>query len=261
MNKNLLILRNFPVILIALLSMSCNEYKQIPYFQDVKSGQISTDKISNYSLLTIHSADILGVSVSSRNPESSSIFNYNLARANGDSFNTKPDNPVTGYRVDENGMIHLPLIGEMKVAGMTTNEVTEKLSAMLLTYFKDPIVNIRVLNFKVAVYGDVLRPDVYTLQNEAATVTQALSLAGDLNITALRKNVLLIRVENGERKYVHLDLTTKEFMQSPYYYLKNNDEIYVTPGRSKFANVNSRYRDIGLIISALSIAILLYRYH
>ncbi|WP_183558420.1 polysaccharide biosynthesis/export family protein [Mucilaginibacter sp. SP1R1] len=239
---------------------SCAPYKNIPYYQDLKNDPVTTEKMNNRVQYFIHTGDILGVNVSSRNPESAAVFNYNLARVNGNNYNTSPENPVIGYLVDDNGMIHLPLVGAIKVEGLSTNDVTEKLGVALLTYLKDPVVNIRIVNFKVYVYGDVLRPNVYTLQDDHTTVTQALTLAGDLNITALRKKVLLIRNEGGERKYIKLDLTSKQLFNSPYFYLQNNDEIYVSPGRAKTATQG--FPLAGLVISGLSvIAILLTHYY
>jgi polysaccharide export outer membrane protein len=124
---------------------------------------------------------------------------------------------------------------------------------VLLKYYKDPTVSIRIINFKVAVYGDVLKPDIYTLQNEKTTITQAIALAGDLNITAKRKNIILVREIDGVRNYLPIDLTSKKIFQSPYYYLKNNDEIYVQPDRTKYATVDRGYRTATLILSGLSV--------
>jgi len=245
--------KNIFYILIAVISLSsCGSYKNIPYFQDLKETIPTDEQVENYSPLTIQTADILGINVSSRNPESSAIFNYNLNRVNGNVYDTSADNPVTGYLVDQNGNIHLPLIGDLKVVGLTTAELREKLNQTLLTYYKDPVVNVRILNFKISIYGDVLRPNIYTIQNERTTITQALSLAGDLNITA-KRNVVLIREIDGKRKFIPLDLTSKKLFESPYFYLKNNDEIYVQPDRTKYATVDRGYRVATLVLSGLSI--------
>jgi len=246
-------IKNAAYIITLLFLSSCGSYKHIPYFQDLKPSEVSQEEVSNFSAITIQKADILGINVNSRNPESSAIFNYNLNRANGPSMDQPSDSPVVGYLVDEKGEINLPLIGNMKVAGMTTSELREKLGQTLLTYYKDPVVNIRLLNFKVSVFGDVARPDVYRLQNERTTITQALSLAGDLNITAMRTNILLVREQDGKRSFIPIDLTSKKLFDSPYYYLKNNDEIYVQPDRTKYATVDRGYRVTTLILSGLSI--------
>jgi polysaccharide export outer membrane protein len=244
--------------LITYALSSCQSYKNVPYYKDLDKKDIVTEKITNNSDYLIHTGDILGINITSRNPESAAVFNYNLARVNGNAYNTSPDNPVIGYMVDGNGNIHLPLVGEIKASGLTTTQLTESLGKALLTYLKDPVVNIRIVNFKVYVYGDVARPNAYNVIDEHPTVIQALTLAGDLNITGMRKKVLLIRNEDGERKYIQLDLTSKNIYNSPYFYLKNNDEIYVTPGRSKL--VANGLPVLGIIISALSVvAIVLTR--
>lgn len=247
---NLRICTAFAIIMLILAS--CSSYQHIPYYQDLDQQNTVTQDITNESALTISSSDLLAINVTSKNPESAAIFNYNLNNVNA-SQTVTPENPVIGYRVDEEGNIHLPLIGKLQVRGLTTTQVRDKMTGILTGYYKDPVVNIRIINFKVAIYGDVLRPDMYTLQNERTTVTQALSLAGDLNITAMRHNVLLIRTEEGKRRMVRLDLTSKNVLNSPYFYLKNNDEIYVQPDRTKYATVDRGYRTISLALSGLSI--------
>lgn len=239
MYKKLMWLLLLPVAILG----SCGSYKNIPYYQDLNQETITREPVSNFSPMTIHSADILGINVTSRNPESSAKFN---------SGNTQ-EHAVEGYLVDEKGEIQLPYIGMLKVAGLTTTALRDTLSRKLLTFYKDPVVNIRILNIKVAVSGDVQRPNLYSLQNERTTITQVLSLAGDLNITAKRKNIILIREENGQRSFIPIDLTSKKIFESPYFYLKNNDEIYVQPDRTKYATVDRGYRTASLILSGLSV--------
>lgn len=242
----------YSCIVLAFLMSSCGTFKKIPYFKDLNHSVPTQEQVENYSPLIIQPSDILGINVNSRNPESSAIFNYNLNRVNGNNYDNSRDNPVTGYMVDQNGEIHLPIIGNLKAGGLTTSELRDTLSRMLLTYYKDPVVNIRILNFKVSIFGDVQRPDVYTLQNERTTITQVLSLAGDLNITAIR-NIILIREQDGKRNFIPLDLTSKKIFESPYFYLKNNDEIYVQPDKTKYATVDRGYRTASLVLSGLSI--------
>jgi len=234
----------FLVLITVVFFSSCTTYKNIPYYQDINQAAPSQEMVNNYSPFIIQSADILGINVSSRTPESSAIFNYN-------GKDLQPN--VSGYLVNSKGEVQLPLIGSLKVAGLTITQVQDKMSQLLVTYYKDPVVNVRILNFKVIVYGDVQRPNVYTLTDERVTITQALTLAGDLNITAMRQNVVLIREENGKRSFIPLDLTSKNIFQSPYYYLKNNDEIYVTPDHTKYASLDRGYRTATLVLSGLSI--------
>jgi polysaccharide export outer membrane protein len=241
------------IFALVISGFSCSSYKKVPYFKDLRRDSIVVENVNNYSPLTIQPADILGVNVTSRNPESSSIFNYNLNRVNGSSYDQSSNNPVTGYLVDSKGAIQLPLLGNVKVAGLTSSQLSDSLATILLKFYKDPVVNIRILNFKVAIYGDVQHPNIYTLQNERTTITQALSMAGDLNITAIRNNIILVREENGKRNFIPIDLTSKKIFESPYFYLKNNDEIYVQPDRTKYATVDRGYRVTTLVLSGLSI--------
>ena len=230
--------------LVVLLS-ACGSYKNIPYYQDLERTKQIDVPVSNFSPLTISPNDILGVKVSSRTPESSAIFSYEPSNNQASA--------IPGYQVDANGMVHLPVIGSVKAAGLTTTQLQETLNKKLLEYYKDPVANVRILNFKVSVYGDVERPNVYTLENERTTITQALSLAGDLNITAMRKNIILVREEAGTRRFIPIDLTSKKIFDSPYYYVRNNDEIYVQPDRTKYATVDRGYRTPTLVLSGLSI--------
>ncbi|HKG06351.1 MAG TPA: polysaccharide biosynthesis/export family protein [Pedobacter sp.] len=232
---------------------SCGSYKNIPYFQELKTENITEETVTNFSPLTIQPGDILEINVSSRNPESSAIFNKNLTQISGLSASTTSDIPGTGYEVDEEGFIYLPLIGKYEVKGISISALRKQLSEKMISLYKDPVVNIRILNFRISVYGDVLKPNIYTIQGSRITITQALTLAGDLNITAMRNRIFLIRDEAGKRKYIPIDLTTKNLFQSPYFYLKNNDEIYVQPDKTKYATVDRGYRTATLVLSGLSI--------
>ncbi|MDB5030804.1 polysaccharide biosynthesis/export family protein [Mucilaginibacter sp.] len=246
------------LLALSLLISSCSVfkdqgYKNVSYFQNLDHTGFHEEKINNYTPFKIQSGDILGINVnSSINQEAASVFNTStnrLAGANPDAIN-----PVYGFKVDANGNVQLPLVGNMKVVGMTTDEAAKVLTVNLLTYLKSPIVNIRILNFKISVFGDVLRPNVYNIQNERINITEAISLAGDLNITANRKNVLLVREEEGKRMYFNIDLTKKTLFDSPYYYLHNNDVIYIDPDKTKYDSVSRNYKRATLGLTALSIA-------
>ena len=236
-------------IIFTIFIASCGSYKNIPYYQDLDKTAPSQTAVTNYTPLTIQPTDILGINVNSKSPESSMLFNYRVTGINTDN---SPENPITGFLVDEAGEVHLPLVGDVKVAGLTTSQLRSELTKMLLAYYKEPVVSIRILNFKIAVSGDVQRPGIYTVQNERVTITQALTLAGDLNITALR-TITLIREQDGKRNFIPIDLTSKKIFESPYFYLRNNDEIYVQPDRTKYATVDRGYRTATLILSGLSI--------
>lgn len=243
------------ILLLAAICFcfSCTSYKNVPYFQDLNMNSVTKEEINNFSPFIIQSGDILAINVSSLNPEASAIINYNLNRVSGNNLDQSPQNAVIGYLVDLKGNINVPLIGEIHVAGLTTSDLTDQMQVKLQTYLSKPIVNIRVLNFKISVLGDVAHPDVYTILNERVTIIQALSLAGDLNITGIRNNILLIREIDGKREYIPIDLNSKKLFSSPYYYLKNNDAIYVVPNRTKVDAASTSFTKVSLVIGALSV--------
>lgn len=228
---------------VVMLS-SCSTYKTIPYFQDVDKTKITQQEIKNNSPLKIQPGDILGIVVGSLNPDA-----WTDGNKNGET--------ALGYKVDEAGNISLPLIGLVKVGNLTTAQARELIESRLTKYLKSPAVNLSVLNFKISVLGDVNRPNVYPIASEQVTITEALSLAGDLQITGMRQNILLIREQDGVRKYIPVDLTSAGLFQSEYYYLRNNDIIYVTPDKNKAAAVDQSARNIGFVLSAISILTLI----
>lgn len=222
------------ILTFCIALSSCRPYREIPYFQDINRSNLSQEEINNYSPLLIQPNDILGINVISLNADASAPFNTN-----------PENNPSTGYVVDEKGEVKLPLVGTVKVAGLSTQQLKTDLQKKLLTYLREPVVNVRVLNFKISVLGDVTRPNIYPVPGERITIPEALSLAGDLNITGKRE-ILLIREINGKREFVPIDLKSKTLFNSPYYYLKNNDMLYVDPHKTKLAIVENSKFNIAL---------------
>lgn len=234
-------------IVLSFLLVSCSSYREAIYFQDVNRTSPSKEPIRNFSPITIQPEDILGISISSLNPESSAVFNFTSNSVNGASEN------YGGYLVDQNGEIQLPIIGGINVANLTTSQIRDEIRQRLMPYLKEPVVIAKLINFKISILGDVSNPGLYKVQSERLSIPEALSLAGDLNITALR-TLMIIRENNGEREYLTVDLRKKSLFNSPYYYLKNNDVIYAEAGRSKFAGLNQTYQRVGLLLSIVSVA-------
>lgn len=234
--------------------ISCSSYKKISYFQDLNQTAPTIEQIKNFSPITIQPEDMLGISISSLNPESSAVFNFTSNTVNGATEN------YGGYLVDQEGQILLPIIGYMKVANLTTQQIREQVRLKLLAYLKEPAVIVKLLNFKISIIGDVASPGVFKVQNERLTITEALGLSGDLNITALRK-ILIIREIDGKREYIPIDLSKKDVFNSSYYYLKNNDVIYVQAGRTKYAAIDRTIPKLSLLLSIISVAaIFIVRY-
>ena len=238
--KNICYLLSCLICYILLLS-SCGSYKKVPYFQDLQYSNGKPESIENFTPITIQPADILSVSVNSLNPLA---YNDSIGR-------------VVGYSVDQEENIKVPLIGSVKVSGLTLALAERDIQQRLSPFLKNPEVVVHMKNFKVAVLGDVAKPNVYPVLSERMTIVEALALAGDLNITAKRKNILLVREVSGTREYVPIDLTSAKLFTSPYFYLKHNDMIYVQPDKSKYAAVDRGYQTFSLALSALSVVAIL----
>lgn len=233
--------------ILFIVLTSCGGYKKAIYFQDVDRQRLSKEAITNYKALTIQPEDILGISVSSMNPESSAALNFTSSATAAGTDGTP------GYTVDQNGDIQLPVIGNIHVSNLNSSQVREQLRLRLISYLKEPVVMVKLLNFKISILGDVSNPGLFKIPSERLTIPEAMSLAGDLSASALR-TLLIIRENNGEREFINVDLTKKSLFSSPYYYLKNNDVIYVQPGRIKYSSNDPIYQRIGLFLSIFSIA-------
>ncbi len=208
----------------------------------------------------IQPGDILSVYVSSLSPEASSFFNAiapveRNEQTNNSSFATRTD---IGYLVDIQGYIELPLIGKVKLAGLSTSIARDTLTRRLEKYLQYPSVRIYIENFRVTILGEVFRPGVYNVTNERITIPEAIGLAGDLTIFANRKNITLIREEKGgEKKYINLDITTRELFSSSYYNLRSGDILYISPVKGKVAQSDNFYRVLPIVLSSLTLVAVL----
>ena len=219
--------------LIIMLMTGCVTQKKVLYLQDLdKNDKL---EINNGYDLKITYDDLLGISVHSRNPELTVPFTLQ----SGGSAGTSAPGASGGsagqiqYLVDSHGNIDFPVLGSLHVVGMTRLELTNYIRNRLIEedYIKDPIVIVKFLNFKVAVLGDI-GAGVINVTSDRITIFEAISQSGDLAITGRRHNVMVLREENGTRVPYYLDLRSKEVFNSPCYYLKQNDMIYVEPNRT-----------------------------
>lgn len=246
--------------------VGCVQTKQLAYFQSDPS-RLDNQTIAARYIPTIQPGDVLSVQVSSLNPEASSFFNPYAALAVADRGNTPMATSATplpaqnGYLVDNAGAIELPVLGKVTVAGRTAGQVKDQLRESLREYLKEPTVNIRNLNFRISVMGEVMRPSLFTIPNEQITLLEALSLSGDVTIYGRRENVLIIREENGKRTFARVDLTQRDLFSSPYYYLHPNDVVYVEPGKARAATADRTTQLLPIVLSALSfLAIIVSRF-
>ncbi len=248
-------IKTIAILLLAMQFISCVNTRKATYFNNV--GDVSFPEIFKSGEPVLQKNDILSISVSSLNPEAAKIFNSTNLIATQTSSSSGTTTQASGYLIDKEGVIRFPMLGEIKAAEITKKELREKITEQLKRkkLLLDPVVDIRYLNYRVSVLGEVKNPSVLTIPNEKVTILEALGLAGDLTIYAKRDNVLLIRTEDGVKKTRRIDLTSGEIFSSPYYYLKSNDVIYVQPNKSKVASSGRAIQWLPVIISALSLVI------
>ncbi len=261
-NKNNVIkgLRYLIFSVVVALSASCVSNKKIAYFQDIQSiKQAKLDSAAVFTEPVIQSDDILSINIFTLNPQSGAIVNQAASNTvlGGGANTAVAAQQVSGFLVDRNGDVELSLIGKVKVAGLTTYQARELIREKAAVVYKEPNVQLRFANFKVSVLGEVNSPSTYTLPNEKVSILDALSLAGDLTIYGKRDNVLIVRDNNGKKEFVRLDLNSSKIFNSPFYYLKQNDVVYVEPNKRKVSASNSaQIQTISVIASVISVIVL-----
>tara|TARA_R110002126_G_scaffold115767_4_gene254511 strand:- start:1625 stop:2398 length:774 start_codon:yes stop_codon:yes gene_type:complete len=205
--------------------ISCASKKDIVYFQN--AGDYETIVSDNSHTNKFKIDDVVTINVSTLDPQASLPFNLFKGAEEGGFRPEQLD-----YIIDKNGEIDFPVLGAVKIVGLSPEETKLFLKEKLNSYLKDPIINIRLKNFTVSVLGEVARPGTYPVNGEQITVLEAIGLAGDLTIKGMRKNVMVIRDFNGTKVYTRIDLTQKESLNSPVYYLTQNDVVYIQPNQS-----------------------------
>jgi polysaccharide export outer membrane protein len=239
---------------VLILLSSCSK-RNLVYFSDLPAASEFNTPVKNYIPPKIQSDDILSVSVSSLNPESNVLFNNVLLPTTGNNTNVIADKINEGYLVDKNGSINFPVIGKIPLAGLTKEQATEKMTDLIKAHVKNPIVNIRFINFKVTVIGEVNKPSTFTVATEKINVLEALGLAGDMTAFGRRENVLIIREKDGVRSTSRINLNNKDVLNSAYFYLQQNDIVYVEPDNHvKVAATAPGNRFIGIWSALISTA-------
>lgn len=232
--------RLLPCVVAIFLFVSCQSYKKVPYLQDVEAVERTVQQENLYDA-KIMPKDLLTIVVSCTSPELAVPFNLTVASpasvATGNTqLSTQP--VLQPYLVDNDGKINFPVLGELKVGGLTKKEAEQLIIEKLKPYIKEtPIVTVRMVNYKISVLGEVARPGTFTINNEKVNLLEALAMAGDMTVWGVRDNVKLIREDaDGRQEIVILDLNSAETILSPYYWLQQNDIIYVTPNKAKARN-------------------------
>ena len=222
------------LILIGLLS-SCQAPK-LGYFQDVQSGQVQ--ELQKPKLVTVQPGDKLSIIVSSKDPGLAYLFNLPIVgryKTSQSDVNLNA-NQVASYTVDANGEIDFPVIGKISLKGMTRSEIATHIKSLLISreLLKDPVVTVDFLDLFFSVMGEVNDPGRFLMDHDVTTIIDALSRAGDLTINGKRDNILVMREEEGKQMAYRVDLTNiQSLYNSPVYYLKQGDMIYVEPNEKK----------------------------
>lgn len=233
--------RNWWLLLLPFLLVACQSYKKVPYFQDVEVVNEANQQEKLYDA-RIMPKDLLTIVVSCTNPELAIPFNLTVASSAGlaasTSSNVTTQAALQPYLVDNEGNINFPVLGELKLGGLTKREAEQLILDKLKPYMKEtPIVTVRMVNYKISVIGEVARPGTFTISNEKVNLLEALAMAGDMTVYGLRDNVKLIREDaNGKQQIITLDLNKAETILSPYYWLQQNDIVYITPNKAKARN-------------------------
>nr|WP_144800231.1 polysaccharide biosynthesis/export family protein [Maribacter sp. MAR_2009_72] len=222
----MIMFKRFTIVgLCALFFASCASRKEVVYFQDATNFEtLVNDNTDSYRFKV---DDVVSIHISTLDPEASLPFNLFKGAEEGGFRPEQVD-----YIVDKEGNIDFPVLGSVKIEGLSPAEVKTLLKDKLADYLKNPIVNIRLKNFTVTVLGAVNKPGTYPVNGEQISILEAIGLAGDLHIKGKRENVLVLRDFNGTKVYNHIDLTSKKALDSPVYYLTQNDVVYVEPNKS-----------------------------
>jgi polysaccharide export outer membrane protein len=242
---------------IVLGLSNCVPHKELITFHNA-SFPPGASSISNYVETQVQVGDILNITVHSFDLEAAKPFNVQEPTPNMMTVqNTQTLELFLGYPVDPVGNIDFPVIGAIQVAGLSLPQIRVKIVELLRPYLTDAVVSVRFLNFRVTILGEVTRPGTYTIATPTVTILEILGRAGDLSPYANRANVLHIRERDGQRTYTRLDLQSEEIFNSPYYYLQQNDVLYIEPIRAKTAAVaDPAARTITYVTAILSVVTL-----
>jgi polysaccharide export outer membrane protein len=241
----------YSVIIATLLLSSCVSQKKVAYFYgvDANSQELINEHFQTNHEAKIVNGDMLSITVTGLDPLAVAPFNLPLvsyATPGSDQLYSAPT--LQSYLVDVNGFVNFPVLGQIKLGGLTKSEAIKYIDQELKPYLKDPIVTIQFMNYKITVLGEVARPGQYVITNERVTVLDALGLAGDMTIYGVRNNLLVTRENNGKLEFVRLNLNSDEVFKSPYFYLQQNDVVYVEPNRVKSVGA----QNFSLYLSSLS---------
>lgn len=244
----------FVIVCSTLLFSSCLSRKKTDYFQHIKDETAAQDTVLMQNVFEpkIQTNDLLKIEVASINQEAAAFFN-----PRGEN-NTEENADLNSYLVDLNGDIEIPLIGKMKVAGLTTRQIRDTLRLKLEKYLQSPTIRVNFNSYIVTVLGEVRLPGQYAAKTEKFTLTDALGYAGDLTIFGDRKKVMVIREHDNKKEFHYLDLTKRDVFKTELFYLHPGDVIYVPAGKGRVASADAFYRIAPMVLSILTFVTLIY---
>jgi len=251
MNKLFPIVILITVICVGL--MGCDSAKKIPYFQNLPDSVNTIVSQAAFTEPTIQADDILSITIQTVDPSAAASVNQE-----GVKGVMLGGQQISGFLVSKDGIVELPIIGEIELAGLTTYQATRLIKERASKHFVNPNVQVRFANFKVTVIGEVNRPAAYTVPNEKISILDVIGLAGDLTIYGKRDNILLIRETERGKEMIRFNLNDSKFFDSPYFYMRQNDVVYVEPAKSKIASTDAaKLRLLPLITAVASLASIL----
>ncbi len=235
------------LLLLPLLLFSCGSKKDILYLQGI-------DKNKSYDAATVYEPvlqpdDLLSIIVSTESQEIAAPFNLPEIQSTDSDYRG-----LKTYLIDNAGYIDFPILGKVKLGGLTRTEANNKMVVAVSEYVQKPIIDLRIVNYKISVLGEVNKPGSYNIVGERVTLLEALSLGGDMTIYGKRDNLLVIREKDGKKTYNRIDITQSDFLNSPFYYLSQNDVVYVEPNKTR---VNSSVigPNVFAVLSAVSLIV------
>lgn len=236
-----MVLKRIVLSLCTLLSLvSCSSYRNVPYLQNPQIVNDFEKELPLYDA-QIMPKDLLTITVNATDPLVAAPFNLTVQSSLSTSISATTQPALQQYLVDNNGEINFPVLGRLKVGNLTKREAENMIREKLKPYIvnEDPIVTVRMVNYKISVLGEVNKPGAFSINNEKVNVLEALAMAGDMTIYGVRDDVKLIREHsNGKREIIKLNLTNAAIVTSPYYYLEQNDILYVRPNKMKAKNAD-----------------------
>lgn len=227
-------MKKFPVLLLIIaLTYSCGQYKRFTYIQPSQSNMNDTIFIKDYTAYKLQPADILKIDVLSMDKNVTEMFNNEMTKNITNTGNISGSGfYLIGYSVDPDGYITLPILGKLKVAGLTVAETRSLVQRMAVEYIKDAQIEIRLLSFKVYFLGEFARPGLQTVYSDRANILEAISMAGDITYNGNRRKVSILRSYQDKTKLIEIDLTQRDILTSPQFFLQPNDVVYVKPLKS-----------------------------